>query len=242
LPRSFRSCSSPRPPAHAGPLSLDFQGSTFVHFEGSPAGPPIANGTRFDVQADFDPTTGTILQQGVAAYAVTALVLIGGGTSYTATDPSDYFVTLVDDTNTVAPGFYYPLLDNNSGDTQFDELGPAYTAATTAFSATDPTPTVFSGYMGSQAFGNILELSTAAGPITRFSISTSASAPRSTPCLSRRRWPSAGSAARSAWWSPRGVAGGPLDHDGGTAGSACAWSLCTWSTPGAGPGAGRPAT
>jgi hypothetical protein len=155
-------------PAHAGLLALDFQGATFVHFEGTPAGPPIANGTIFNIQDDFDTTTGTTLEQGVVAYAVTSVVLTGGGMSYTVTDPSDYSITLVDATNQVVPGFYYPLLDNNSGDTVFNELGPAYTTATPAFSATDPTPTVFSGYTGSQAFGNILESSTAAGPITLF--------------------------------------------------------------------------
>jgi hypothetical protein len=153
-------------PAHAGQLALDLQGATFVHFEGTPAGPPIPNGTSFNVQADFDTTTGTTLQPAVVSYAVTSLVLTGGGASYTVTDPSDYTVTLVDATNTVIPGFYYPLLDNNSGDSQFNELGPAYTTATPAFSAADPTPTVFSGYTGSQAFGNILEFSTAAGAIT----------------------------------------------------------------------------
>ena len=153
-------------PAHAGLLALEFQGVTFEHFEGTPAGPPIANGTSFNVQADFDTTTGNTLQQGVVAYAVTSLVLTGGGTSYMVTDPSDYSVTLVDATNTVIPGFYYPLLDNNSGDTQVNEIGPAYTMATPAFSATDPTPTVFSGYSQSQSFGNILTFSTAAGPVT----------------------------------------------------------------------------
>jgi PEP-CTERM motif len=153
-------------PAHAGLLALDFQGVTFEHFEGTPAGPPIANGTSFNVQADFDSTTGTTIQPAVVAYAVTSLVLTGGGMSYAVTDPSDYSLTLVDATNTVVPGFYLPILDNNSGDTQLDELSPAYTTATPAFSATDPTPTVFSGYTGSQAFGNVLEFSTAAGPIT----------------------------------------------------------------------------
>ena len=153
-------------PARADLLALDFQGATFEHFEGTPAGPPIANGTSFNVQADFDTTTGTTLQQAVVAYAVTSLVLTGGGTSYTVTDPSDYSVTLVDATNTIIPGFYYPLLDNNSGTSQLSEIGPAYTTATPAFSAADPIPTVFSGYTGSQAFGNVLTFSTAAGPIT----------------------------------------------------------------------------
>jgi hypothetical protein len=46
-----------------------------------------------------------------------------------------------------------------------DEIGPAYTTATPAFSAADPAPTVFSGYAGSQSFGNVLQFSTSAGPL-----------------------------------------------------------------------------
>ena len=153
-------------PAHAGLLAIDFQGVTFEHFEGTPAGPPIANGTSFNVQADFDTTTGTTLDPGVVSYVVTSVVLTGGGMSYTVIDPGDYSLTLVDATNTVVPGFYLPILDNNSGDTQLDELSPAYTTATPAFSAADPTPTVFSGFTGSQSFGNVLDFSTAAGSIT----------------------------------------------------------------------------
>ena len=127
-------------PAHAGLLALDFQGATFIHFQGMPPGPPIANGTSFNIQADFDTTTASTLQPGVVAYAVTSVILTGGGTSYTVTDPSDYSVTLVDARNAVVPGFYYPLLDNNSGNTQFTEIGPAYTAATPAFRRGGPHP------------------------------------------------------------------------------------------------------
>jgi len=155
-------------PTRAGLLALDFQGTYYISFVGSPGGPPITNFTRFNVEADFDITTGSTLDQGVVSYMVTSVVLTGGGTSYTVIDPSDYSVTLVDATNTFVPGFYYPLLDNNSGSSQFNELGPAYTTAIPAFSAADPIPTVFSGYTGSQAFGNILEFSTAAGPVTLF--------------------------------------------------------------------------
>lgn len=98
-------------------------------------------------------------------YAATSLAVTVGGTSYKVTDPGDFTLTPVDATNSVVPGYYYPLLDNDSGNTQFNEPGPAYTTATPAFSAADPTPTVFSGYAGSQSFGNILEFSTAAGPL-----------------------------------------------------------------------------
>jgi hypothetical protein len=152
-------------PAHAGMLALGFQGAFLINIEGTPADPPIPFG-NVNIQADFDTTTGTTLQQGVVTYAVTSVVLTGGGTSVTVTDPSDYSVTLVDATNTAIPGLYYPLLDNNSGTSLLNEIGPAYTTATPAFSAADPTPTVFSGYSGSQSFGNVLTFSTAAGPLT----------------------------------------------------------------------------
>jgi hypothetical protein len=155
-------------PAHAGLLALDFQGAIPINVEGLPPGPPIAPGTLFNIQADFDPTTGTTLDPAVVSYAVTSVVLIGGSMSYTVTDPRDYDVTLIDATNAFVPGFYLPLLDNNSGTTLLDEIGPAYSTATPAFSAADPIPTAFSGFTGSQSFGNVLTFSTAAGPITLF--------------------------------------------------------------------------
>jgi hypothetical protein len=152
-------------PAHAGLLALDFQGAFLINIAGTPANPPIPFG-NVNIQADFDTTTGITVGQGIVTYDVTSVVLTGGGMSVAVTDPSDYTVTLVDATNTFAPGVYYPLLDNNSGDTQLTEIGPAYTAATPAFSAADPTPTVLSGYSGPDSFGNILTFSTAAGPLT----------------------------------------------------------------------------
>jgi len=150
-------------PAHAGLLALDLQGVAWIG--SSLGGTPIV-GNSFTVQADFDPTMGTTLEQGIVSYTATSLAVTVAGTSYTVTDPSDFTVTLVDLTNTVLPGFYFTFLDNNSGTTNYTELGPAYTTATPAFSATDPTPTVFSGYTESQAGGNIQLLTTAAGPIT----------------------------------------------------------------------------
>ena len=69
-------------PAHAGLLALDFQGfaDPGSYLNGTPIG-----GTNFNVQLDFDPTTGTILGQGVASYEVTSIavtlrrhVLLGG--------------------------------------------------------------------------------------------------------------------------------------------------------------------
>ena len=70
----------------------------------------------------------------------------------------------MDATNFVIPGFYLPLLDNNSGDTQFDEIGPAYTTATPAFGDVPHSDGLFRP-ADRRAFSNILEFSTVAGPI-----------------------------------------------------------------------------
>jgi hypothetical protein len=150
-------------PAHAGLLALDFQGETY--FPSSLGSTPIPFGTSYTVQADFDPTTGTIDQQGIVGYEVQSLAVTVGGTYYTVTDPSDFLLTIVDPTNQVIPGYYSTILDNISGTTLNDELGTTYTAATPAFSAADPIPTVFSGYTESQSFGNAQTFSTAAGPL-----------------------------------------------------------------------------
>ncbi len=148
-------------PAHAGLLALDFQGVTWIL--SSLGGTPIAAGTSYTIQADFDPTTGTTLGQGVASYAVTSLGVTVGGTSYTVTDLSDFSVFLVDATNPYFPGIYNPSLANNSDNTGFS---PAYTTATPASSATDPTRTVFSGYSASGPVGNVVDFSTDAGPLS----------------------------------------------------------------------------
>jgi PEP-CTERM motif len=149
-------------PAHAGMLlALDFQGVTWV--DSSIGGTPIDFGTSYTIQADFDPTTATILGQGVASYAVTSIAVTVGGTSYSVTDLSDFSIFLIDATNPYYPGLYNPSLSNNSDSTGFD---PAYTMATPASSATDPTPTVFSGYDAEGPVGNIVDFSTGAGPLT----------------------------------------------------------------------------
>jgi hypothetical protein len=149
-----------RTPAHAsGLLALDFQGVAWI--ESSIGGTPIV-GDSFTIQADFDPTTGTSYGQGADGYAPTSVVVTVAGTSYTVTDLSDLTVFLIDATNPYYLGYYYPALDNFTNP-MFGEIAGVYTTATPAFSAADPTPTVFSGFAPSQQFGNALELSTAAG-------------------------------------------------------------------------------
>ena len=147
-------------PAHAGLLALDFQGiaNPGSYLNGTPIG-----GTSYTIQADFDPATETFFAQGVASYAVASIAVTVGGTSYSVTDLSDFTIFLIDATNQYYPGLYNPSLSNNSDG---DGFSPAYTTATPIFSATDPTPTVFSGYDAARPVGNVVNFSTDAGPIS----------------------------------------------------------------------------
>jgi PEP-CTERM motif len=148
-------------PAHAGLLALDFQGEAWAF--SSLDGTPIDFGTSYTIQADFDPATETFFSQGVASYAVASIAVTVGGTSYSVTDLSDFTIFLIDATNQYYPGLYNPSLSNNSDSTGFS---PVYTTATPISSATDPTPTVFSGYDAAGPVGNIVDFSTDAGPLS----------------------------------------------------------------------------
>jgi hypothetical protein len=145
---------------HAGLLALDFQGiaDPGSYLNGTPIG-----GTSYSIQADFDPATETFFAQGVASYAVTSIAVNVGGTSYSVTDLSDFTIYLIDATNQYYPGLYNPSLSNSSDSTGFS---PVYTTATPISSATDPTPTVFSGYDPAGPVGNVGDFSTNAGPLT----------------------------------------------------------------------------
>jgi hypothetical protein len=147
-------------PAHAGLLALEFQG---VAAPPSSLGSTSFVGDSFTIQADFDPTTGTNIVQGVASYAVTSIDVTVGGTSYTVTDQSEFTIYLVDATNQVAPGIYQLQLYNNSSEMA---LVPTYTSSSSAFSARDPSPTVFSGYTSAYFFGSLTTFSTPAGFLT----------------------------------------------------------------------------
>ncbi len=148
-------------PAHAGQFAVEFQG---VAWGGSSLDGKSLLGDSFTLYADFDSTTGTILQQGVVEYAVTAIGVSVGGTSYSVTTPlSNLSVYLIDATNTVFPGVYSPEIYNSSNFTGF---GPAYSTATPSLSAANPTPTVFSGYLAADDQGNVTTLSTVAGTLT----------------------------------------------------------------------------
>jgi hypothetical protein len=147
-------------PSHAGLLALDFYG---IADPGSSLNGTSIAGTAFFIQVDFDPATQTPIEQGAAFYAVTSIDVTVGGTSYSVTNLSDFSMSLVDATNPSIPGTYNLAFYNSSDNSGF---GPSYTAATPAFSATDPTPTVFSGYSEPDSFGNYATFSTDAGPLT----------------------------------------------------------------------------
>jgi hypothetical protein len=140
-------------------LALNIDGVTAVG--SSLAGNPISPGTSFEVQAIFPNTpygTGT----GVGSYVPTSITAVVGGTSYSVSTLSNFYVELIDPA--YGYGFQYVSILENA--TQAFE--PEYTTATPALDATAATPTVFSGYYGSDTSGGStsLTMSTAAGDLT----------------------------------------------------------------------------
>jgi hypothetical protein len=136
--------------AQADIFTLEYTGVTF---DGSTlAGAPIAPGTSFDIQAEFS-TPGFAVTTGVAIYSVVALSVDVGGTSYSSPDASSYLVELVDGTNPVLPGAFLPALIDP---TETFAFAPLYGAATTAgWSATAPSATGFSVYVGDLSSGSL---------------------------------------------------------------------------------------
>ncbi len=140
-------------------LAINFVGVTDVG--SSLAGNPFSPGTSFDVQAIFLNTPlGT--ETGVGSYLPTSITAVVGGTSYSVSNLSNFYVELIDPA--YGHGFQYVAILENA--TQAFE--PEYTTATPALDATAATPTVFSGYYGSDTSGgsNSLTMSTAAGDLT----------------------------------------------------------------------------
>lgn len=137
-------------PAQADIFTLEYTGVTF---DGSTlAGAPIAPGTSFDIQAEFS-TPFQAATTGVAIYSVVALSVDVGGTPFSPFDASFYVVELVDGTNTSLPGAFLPALIDPTDTFAF---APLYSAATTAgWSATTPSPTGFSGFVGDLSSGSL---------------------------------------------------------------------------------------
>jgi hypothetical protein len=147
-------------PAQAGLLVLDFQGVTST--SSSLGSTPITPGTSYEVQATFDTATGTFYPNVKQySYLPTSITATVGGTSYTVTDPGDFFVVLVGPINPQFPGLYLAGLLNNL-DLSF--FAPDYTTATPSLDISAPTPTVFSGYHGS--LRHELNFSTTAGSLS----------------------------------------------------------------------------
>jgi hypothetical protein len=123
--------------AQASALILQFDGLTV----GSTLNAiPIANGTPFEIQADFVDVPVT-QSTGVAQYALLAISADIGGITYYADAASvgGAFLELIDPSSGLIVN-YSPLFALGGA------FGPEYTTATPLFSATAPTPTVFSGY------------------------------------------------------------------------------------------------
>lgn len=140
-------------------LVLNFDGVTAAG--SSLAGNPISPGTSFEVQATFPNTpVGTVTGEGL--YVPTSITAVVGGTSYSVSTLSNFYVQLIDPA--YGHGFQYISILENA--TQAFE--PEYTTATPALDATAATPTVFSGYYGSDTSGGStsLTMSTAAGDLT----------------------------------------------------------------------------
>jgi hypothetical protein len=140
-------------------LALNFVGVTDVG--SSLAGNSISPGTSFEVQAIFLNTpVGTVTGEGL--YSPTSITAVVGGTSYSVSTLSNFYVQLVDPA--YGHGFQYVSVLENA--TQAFE--PEYTTTTPALDAMAATPTVFSGYYGSDTSGgsNSLTMSTAAGDLT----------------------------------------------------------------------------
>jgi hypothetical protein len=137
-------------------LTLDYRGVTDGN--SSLAGNPIAPGTNFEVRVGFPSTPFSIPGTGEGLFAPTSVQVEVGGTTYLPILSPGYEVILVD--NTGGFGLFIP---------GFRALGtsafvPGYTATTTpGWSATAPTPTKFSGYLGS--LERMLAFSTAAGSL-----------------------------------------------------------------------------
>jgi PEP-CTERM motif len=137
-------------------LTLDYQGVTDGN--SSLAGKAIAPGTKFEIEVGFPSTPYSIPGTGEGLYAPTSLRVEVGGTTYSPSLAPGYEVILAD--NTGGLGVFIPGF-RASGTGAFL---PGYTAATTTgWVATAPTPTKFSGYLGS--LERTLTFSTSAGTL-----------------------------------------------------------------------------
>jgi hypothetical protein len=147
--------------AFADELTLNLQGVTDGNSSlGSSA---IPSGLDFDIQATFNSLSPYgIMETGIVIYAADSLQADVSGVSFTATSTSGIYVELVDATNLEISGINFPALSNQNDDSGFV---PGYTGTTPAgWSATNPTPAVFSGYLGS--LGSVFDFPTTSSGAT----------------------------------------------------------------------------
>jgi hypothetical protein len=132
--------------ASADELTLNYQGVTDGN--SSLGSSVMPSGLDFDIQATFNSLSpSVIVGTGIVIYAADSLQAEVNGDLYTAASTSGIYIELVDATNSALPGANHPILYNQKNSSG---VAPGYTEPTSGgWSATNPTPVVFSGYSGS---------------------------------------------------------------------------------------------
>ena len=144
--------------AAASTFDLNYQGFTD---QSSINGNAIATGTSYELQIGSDTSLGEVVEQGIVLYEPTGISLEIGGTPYSVTSLNGSFILLLDSSNQGFPGMSAPIFASDSGSSAFF---PGYLGTSTSgWSASDVTPTVFTGYVGAE--DEVLDLSTTAGPL-----------------------------------------------------------------------------
>lgn len=134
--------------AQAGLLTIVYDGSTDTGSAFLDTGATdvifITEGTPLEIRITFDSSPQSTVPEGVSYYALLSATVEVGGTSYSVTPATlgDYLVALADPSNSLFPGEYIPAFGAPFG--RAGGFLPTYTAATPPFSASAPSPTVFS--------------------------------------------------------------------------------------------------
>jgi PEP-CTERM motif len=145
--------------AQAGQLVLTLDGQT-VGSSWLVAGTPIADGTPFEVQADFTDVP-TASGTGFSIYSPTAITADVGGTTVSMDFSilSSPFLELFDPSSSQANYTVLLFLEAGNG------FGPEYNTATPDFIASSPITTVFSDYVGTYQSYSSLLLPTTSGEL-----------------------------------------------------------------------------
>ena len=103
----------------------------------------LGSDTNFGLEATFDPTTGTVVEGGVATFAASLSINIAGHGTYTIA-PGAVSVVLTDPSFLGLPGKYGAGLSTSTAGFFF---GAAFDSASPAFTVETVAPTVFSSYL-----------------------------------------------------------------------------------------------